>query len=389
MVSLLARFIEVSIRKGSALHALINIPINKIGNKLTIRWGRQSIWEPPARRTATVVIVMEPQRAYNAADHWLGSDIEVTGMHGIYLIGSITGFTVVPMQNGRSAVIFQVQETIYLRGFTSKTITTNAQNMKLLRGSLEIQKGRFNITPVDPVADDVRFQRDGTVAEEVPVIDVWEAVVNTRYVAQAAWTPDQKQVSPTCYRLARASDTRIKVPASQIKIEPIEFAIDETPPSVIFTTGGGFGEKRDVAQQSIGMGYGSGVTRETNIPFAVRDGHQGRDTALALLKAQKSSPRIFTIYDTLSVKRPTDSLADLFYPYEDPHTVLQITGARSLEYPAATEYYPIGGELTFTYQQTSHKLYCVYATAVNDAASWAEYPPRTYANHTTERWIDL
>lgn len=370
MTSLLARFVTVSIRKNNAFHSLVNVPISEIGNRLTIRWGRSSIWEEPQRRTATVTLIMNPRRAYAAADHWLGGDIEVSGLHGIYILGSITSFSVNSMNGDVAAVVFSVQETVYMKEFANKTFSTNANTMKLLLTSLQIQRGRFNISTKDGLPETFQFDRSGANYQEVKVIDAWKATVNSRPLAQAAFSPDQTTISPTCYRLANRDDTRIDIPSSQVRAAPIQFSIDETPTSVIFTTGGTFGEERDIAQQTTGRGYGD-APRVDNSPFRVKNIHFGIDDALALLRAQRSSPREFTIIDTASVRRPTDPAADLFYPMEDTHSVMRITGPGLSEFPENNEFYPIGGELTFTYQRTTHKLFCAYATSPSERSTWA------------------
>ena len=386
MSSLLARFITVSIRKGNATHSIVNAPINEIGNRLTIRWGRSSIWEEPQRRTATITLIMAPRKAYAAADYWLGGDIEVTGMHGTYILGSITSFTVNPMLNGRAAVVFSVQETIYMRGFADKTFTTNASNMKLMLSSLQIQRGRFNLSASGGLPDDFQFDRANSTFEEVKVIDAWKATVNSRPLAQAAFSPDQRRISPTCYRLANSSDTRINIPSSQVHGGNLNFSLDETPTSVIFTTGGTFGEERMIAQQTTGRGYGD-APRTDNSPFRVKNIHFGVNDALDLLRAQKSAPREFTIIDTATVNRPTDPTADLFYPMETTHTVMQITGQGLAEFPEHREFYPIGGELVFTHQRTIHKMYCVYANSPAEGNTWSSRTG-TYGSYT-EQWNEL
>lgn len=354
MVSRLARTARVEIAGKTFTPA-------KIEEGLKITWGRRSIWEPPAKRSAAMRLVLSQAEATEAKG-WLGRVISVYSNSVMIFTGTVDSLIFPNDLVAGQLVELHAVEVVGWNTDLKRTISTSATMIMLLKGTLVAQGIQTNLQINDPLPDRT-FLRPPATAEEIDALTAYGALVSSRPLAQPIWNANYTTLSPSIYRRDHTWKD-VVIPAEMVSGSDWEISADHLPRWVEWWSGGDWGEKQLMSKGPLtSPGAGTIITEK---PVAVRSYDDGDMTrARELLNAQQSNPRTFTLSDQLAELRP--QYADLFKTTEQ-HVRFSInngpigstTPAAQLDLAAAAKYAAIGGTLTIRPAGSHHEITCIY-----------------------------
>lgn len=343
-------------------------------SEMTINWGRTSLFAAPMNRTCDV-------RVFHAAHvpllNYLQAALRVRVGGIVYFQGTISDARLI-RQEKRGG---KTMNLISLSAVESKSFVPELMEYHSVRYVRDVEHLWSTYQKMNTLGVEISpFESGYSFAYEnagnngwSPWMRFWEAfsIAAAPFPgAFANWEPDFLSVHPTTWKRRYSNSSFVYSDHVHVR-EPIHASLEDCPPLVELTTGGGYGPEEDgdstvvssTPGRSILGGYSKWnfqylktYTRKVNHPWAARNIRNHSGPYEELLRAQKTSPLEFTIDD--SIAHPDW----MFYPSEPLFRSISPVGRISprLQQIDNDFFVPIGGRLRVTPERTTHTMTVIY-----------------------------
>ncbi|HCG2976170.1 TPA: hypothetical protein NJT40_001653 [Corynebacterium striatum] len=333
-------------------------------DEVKIKWGRESIYAAPAKRSMTAIIKTDTLAAAKEVfSDFLRARVSVNLGSETYYVGYID--TVTPEKvNGTWFFTLTSVEATGWNGALAKTFQTRAANSKLLKLSVTAQSSIKPNVEFDSSWQKIAYRAPDNFVD-MTVKTAWEILAAPFPLSFPSWSPEYDIVRPTVWELS-SPWTEYAFPAKTIEGDVPALDAMEQFGSFRLYNGGVYGDTKEMghfAFYSVGSSN-SAHTGEIKNPFAVtkydtKVTHQFTET----VRAQITAPRSFRIRDRLLLESGAFDLRkvkNLFLPYET-RSRYSVAGDPISELWPASKFVTIGGTITFTHDESVHDMIAAYA----------------------------
>lgn len=344
-------------------------------SEMTINWGRTSLFAAPMNRTCDV-------RIFHAANvpllNYLQAVLRVRVGGMTYFQGTITDARLIRQEKrGGKTMNLVALSAVEGKSFVPELMeyygVRNVRDVYHLWSTYQkMNTLNVEITPFEPNYS-FAYENAGNNGWS-PWMTLWEAfsIAAAPFPgAFANWDPDFLSVHPTTWKCRDSDGSYVHSDHVHIR-EPIYASLEDIPPLVELTTGGGYGSEEDGAAAIVSSTSGRSILggdskwnfeylktyrRKVNHPWAARNIRSHSGPYQELLRAQRTSPLQLTIDD--SITHPDW----LFYPSEPTFRSITLVGRilPRLQQIRTVNFVPIGGHLRVTPDRTTHTMTVIYA----------------------------
>lgn len=307
MVGYFAKNLEVSFTTKKGKTETLNYGHQHVVDDLSITWGRSSLFESPAKRTATISVKYET--AWNNTKFWkplLRGQVIIKQNKRPLFIGFIDTVTPVRFNSSQWIMHITAVEAFGWRQELSGTMKTRAAWPGLLKASIKLQSKAVQPTLRDEQNREVEFNPPPQL-KEITYADAWGAVVAARPLSRPVWSPDYSTVSSSIYRPI-SRDPDIDLPGNAVSGEMPLFDAMHQPQSVRFSTDGSVygatSNKSNIWETFNAFGSAPLTNWEHSHLFEIKPLYSVtswpqnmiRDS-VRLLQLQEHAPRVITLTD--------------------------------------------------------------------------------------------
>lgn len=368
---------------------------------VSIRWGRNSIYEAPGWPVLSATVVEDTATAYKRARDLAVGYVRVeTDRLGILFQGVVTDVEIAPTgKPGRAQIHLRARSHLLDRIALEKIIALPdcGSTGKILQG-LQAKSEVNGVLPAFRYptysnTDIPTTVSNPTAFHQLTGMEWCEAVVAFPPGCFAVWAPNYASVYGSHYRLYHASDQRHALPSGAVQVDPARWIRDELPSQLYFNTGGKLGTQSRTHRTLWVVGVEgkspTRVIREYSEPFPYNTGElhvkgHTTDQFYHLVQAQVTAPRIFRVRERDLAPPGQFVQPGLFRPYEQSGATI-VLSAPTREVPGVTRFGAIGGTLTLTHRGCEHEMSCIYLETANTDTPWAN-AARTWATAPATQW---
>lgn len=348
-------------------------PTNTL-ESVVVNWGRDSIYNAPRNRTASVTIAVG---AGVQPGYWLYRKMTIKVGDLVIFSGTIdhvrnrhytdaTGRAFILAEiDGVEGGLFDpaMNKERDVMAYNSESFV-NAWYDDMQATGTSIQRHKGELSTFMPFYEPVKL----TMKRSLEL-----AIESARLLAQAEWMPNHKQVHPTIYRLWPTAPPTDYFPASNVEVGDASATVEKTPKGWVVYTGGEYGNRTPWAYADRFPYKTIGPRSEIGSPVQWDNNSQRNsrlyDEAMYLAMYLQADPQKVTIID--GGKQTLDTTAHL-RTWEEPERGVKFTGqldgprfinpqtgkfdpARAQDLHTDDWWYPIGGQLRISHDTVKHQ----------------------------------
>lgn len=359
--------------------------IHDVLDRVTINWGRQSLFQAPSNRTCDISFRPSQRQFDLPVENFLYARLDVRLGRTLLFSGPIDRLRR-EYRDGpdhRRGVIYHmsaVEGKIFAEDLT-REMTVKPTSPHNLWSIFQSARNNPNQREIIGLGE---YQGDRSPKYAVPdnpirlsLFDAWSAAASPWPLSFPNWHPGFVKVGATTHRRDSVK-TQTNVTSDSVIVAPVETSIENTPMAVEFSSGGTYGRPEDgekwhrIAASRPSFFNSNNSFRspmhikyrmlESRQPFAIRTYAPiggVYDRAWDLISHQKSDPLKLTFIED---DRFGTRKRSLFRTWEDPTDAIYLRPPYTdeLDYYVKTRLMMIGGKLEITHERTKHEVSAIY-----------------------------